>query len=545
MGYTEEKVKVSIIIPVYNCEAYVSATLESVLSQTLKEIEILCINDGSTDRSKEILEKYKQMDSRIQILEQENAGQSAARNKGMRVARGEYLYFLDSDDLITEDAMECLYSFAHENDLDVVYFNGTSFYDSEKLEEAYPQYQTYYIHKGPYDEIMTGPDLYAIMAGRNDFKPTPIQQMIRREHLLEKEIFFPEGIIHEDNFFAFSVLIQAGRAACLEKSLFRRRVRENSTMTKKKGSRNFIGLYVCACRILQLLTELELPENTLSAAAGYVLAHFHNLETMYDTIFSEEEKRKVQQDSRTAGIPYKDLIKIFTLARKEGILQEECNEERNRTKELKTQNDLLKESLDRESQKTEQTLCVVSRLEKEKKDFEKKLEETLQEKEKCLDTVARQEKEKSFLERERDIQERELWSLQDTQRKLEKQIRFLQEKAKEQEEQICFQQNQEKNQGEQIQLLRENEKNQEEQIVSLKDREKKLEGRIQFLECDQEDKARQISEYERQLIRERKVRKGKEKVIEDMQNSVSFKIGRFVTFLPRKLREILARRREK
>lgn len=107
-------VKLSVIIPVYNVEKYLKRCLDSVINQTLKDIEILCINDGSTDDSLSILEEYKSKDSRIVIISQGNKGLAATRNVGIENAKGEYLAFVDSDDWINSKFLECLYSSAKE-----------------------------------------------------------------------------------------------------------------------------------------------------------------------------------------------------------------------------------------------------------------------------------------------------------------------------------------------------------------------------------------------------------------------------------------------
>lgn len=112
--------KVSVIIPVYNTEKYLEECLDSVIHQTLKDIEIICINDGSTDNSLEILKKYKQKDSRIITIDQENSGAAIARNKGIKIANGEYLSFIDSDDYIDLDFLEKLYSASNNGNCDVV-----------------------------------------------------------------------------------------------------------------------------------------------------------------------------------------------------------------------------------------------------------------------------------------------------------------------------------------------------------------------------------------------------------------------------------------
>lgn len=106
------EVKVSVIIPVYNVEIYLAECLDSVLQQTLRDIEIICINDGSTDRSSEVLQEYVNKDSRIIIINQENKGLGSARNRGLEIATGEYVAFLDSDDWVDVDYYEKLYNTA-------------------------------------------------------------------------------------------------------------------------------------------------------------------------------------------------------------------------------------------------------------------------------------------------------------------------------------------------------------------------------------------------------------------------------------------------
>ena len=111
--------KVSIIVPVYKVEKYLRKCLDSLINQTLKDIEIICINDGSTDKSLEILEEYKNRDSRIILLNQENSGQSIARNNGIKKATGEYIGFVDPDDWVDLDYYEKLYNAASTNDADI------------------------------------------------------------------------------------------------------------------------------------------------------------------------------------------------------------------------------------------------------------------------------------------------------------------------------------------------------------------------------------------------------------------------------------------
>jgi glycosyltransferase involved in cell wall biosynthesis len=116
-------IKVSIIVPVYNVEKYLSKCLDSILYQTLEEIEVICIDDGSTDNCGKILDYYAETDCRVRIFTQRNAGLSCARNKGIMEARGEYVGFVDSDDWVAPDFYETLYYAAKYNDADIAAAN--------------------------------------------------------------------------------------------------------------------------------------------------------------------------------------------------------------------------------------------------------------------------------------------------------------------------------------------------------------------------------------------------------------------------------------
>lgn len=112
-------IKVSVIVPIYNARDFLRPALDSVISQTLKEIEIICVDDGSTDSSLEILKEYQEKDDRIRIVTETNAGPALARNNGMRRSRGEYIAFLDADDFYDPEFLESLYTVAKRDDLDI------------------------------------------------------------------------------------------------------------------------------------------------------------------------------------------------------------------------------------------------------------------------------------------------------------------------------------------------------------------------------------------------------------------------------------------
>lgn len=133
--------KVSVIIPVYNAENFLDESINSVLNQTLDDIELICVNDGSKDNSLEILKNFASQDSRVKIINQKNGGCGAARNKALDNANGKYIYFFDPDDYISPYTLEELYDNAISNDSDFVIFKIASFYDGQPIDYSAPGFE--------------------------------------------------------------------------------------------------------------------------------------------------------------------------------------------------------------------------------------------------------------------------------------------------------------------------------------------------------------------------------------------------------------------
>ena len=251
---------VSVVVPVYNVEKYLWECLDSICGQTLRNIEIICVNDGSTDGSLAILEEYAAKDSRIRIISQENRGLSAARNAGLSVARGKYIYFMDSDDVSPQGALVKMFAEMEINSLDVLFFGAESFFESEELEKAHPVYKTLYKRRS--FETQSGQSLVlAFKKAGCGFSPSACCYCSSRIFLNENSIRFPEGILYEDNVFFWKMILSATRAKSISDALFRRRVRAGSTMTNKKISfRNFKSYAT-------VVSELEKLAGTLSGTA--------------------------------------------------------------------------------------------------------------------------------------------------------------------------------------------------------------------------------------------------------------------------------------
>lgn len=234
-------VKVTVVIPVYNVEQYLGECMDSVINQTLRDIEVICIDDVSPDRCGEILDEYAAKDTRVRVFHLEKNGrQGHGRNLGLKNANGKYVYFLDSDDKIRPGALERLWEIAEEESLDCINFGCTRIYESRELEERFSSLK---INKtGSYPaEPCTGSDLFDLMERQYDWSCLPQTFFWKTSMLRENEIYNPEHSEHEDELFAFKAILTAERARYIPDQLVYRRYRDDSVVTRKAKPRNFHG----------------------------------------------------------------------------------------------------------------------------------------------------------------------------------------------------------------------------------------------------------------------------------------------------------------
>ena len=222
--------KVSIIIPVYNVEKYIEECMLSAINQTLDEIEIIAIDDKSTDSSLNILNKYKEKYDFVKVIcNEKNMGVATTRNIGIRNAKGEYVYFLDSDDYIDLEAMEICYNKAKENDLDIVTFDAEMFRDKEYT--GYDLNENYERDKIIKSECISGEDFFNKYHQIGGYKQSVCLNLYKLEFLIKNNLFFYEGIIGEDELHSFKSFLLAEKLLYIPKKLFFRRVRNGSLMT--------------------------------------------------------------------------------------------------------------------------------------------------------------------------------------------------------------------------------------------------------------------------------------------------------------------------
>lgn len=208
--------EISVIVPVYNVEQYLPQCLDSIINQTFKDIEIICINDGSTDNSGKILEQYAQKDDRIKIIHQENQGLSVARNNGMAQAIGEYVSFIDSDDFIHPKFIETLYQAIIQNDCDIAGCDFQKVYNNEIPVSRSKQSKKYV------------PALEVLLDKRNFIHFNVWNKLYKKEAI--KNIKFVENLYFEDWVFNLCVFAQNTSFAWVNEKLYGYRISKNSIM---------------------------------------------------------------------------------------------------------------------------------------------------------------------------------------------------------------------------------------------------------------------------------------------------------------------------
>lgn len=297
-----DRILVSVVIPMYNVGKYIEKCLTSLRCQTYKDLEIICVNDGSTDNTLSLAQKCAREDERIILVDKPNGGPSSARNAGIDAAKGEYIYFLDGDDWLETEAIEALVNCAQENQAELVLFNARTYFESEAVEAANKSYTDYYRRKGTYEGVYTGENLFVELNRNWDFKPSACLLFIKREFLQEIGLRFYDGILHEDNLFTITLLQKAERVVLCNKVLYGRLLREASIMSSEKNWKHAYGLYVCRCEMLRAFGEKKFSFAYYKALKKYLdVIQAESLKAVRGSSYEELLETIQKQNPETAG----------------------------------------------------------------------------------------------------------------------------------------------------------------------------------------------------------------------------------------------------
>lgn len=227
---------ISVIVPIYNVENYLVRCIESILSQSYEKLEIILVNDGSTDNSAEICKKYLKIDDRLRLVTKKNGGLSSARNKGLEYASGEYVAFVDSDDWIEKEMFEVMINIAKNENADIVQCGVKKVHENGKIERILYNEDIQYNNN---DDILSA-------HFKNKISVTVWNKLYKRK--LVKNIRMVEGRNNEDNMYSIEVLLQTNKVVCISKAYYNYLQRNNSIMkvsfNEKKLDAIYAGNYV-------------------------------------------------------------------------------------------------------------------------------------------------------------------------------------------------------------------------------------------------------------------------------------------------------------
>ncbi len=282
--------RISIIIPVYNSELYLRDCLDSVVNQSLREIEIICVNDGSVDSSLVILHEYAKRDDRIKIIDKPNEGQSVARNLALSIASGKYVVFVDSDDHVDPNLCLKTFDIAEEQQCDVIVYDHFAFRKTSEipLKSKKPSLLTV-TSVSDKEQILKGIGVVWTKLIRNDF--------IRTNHIM-----FPNGMIYEDIFVHWQVVTLAKTIAVLPEKLYHYRIQPYATTMRT--DLKILDKIVVLDLVRDFLVSQNFYETYRDLLIRSQLESFYNVYDYIDSIYKDKVMTLIGDSLRTEHWEY-------------------------------------------------------------------------------------------------------------------------------------------------------------------------------------------------------------------------------------------------
>lgn len=274
---------ISVIIPVYNTKKYINRCVDSVIDQIYKNIEILIIDDGSTDGSEKLCDEYLNKDSRIMVIHKKNEGQGVARNVGMDLANGSIIAFVDSDDWIETTYLLDLYSKMHEDNLDCVICS-YKYVDEEGIDLAYTVYDLPYVN-------IEAQECLRFFLKNSGIEGYVWNKLWKKDLLIKNNIEFPNKLKYEDIVFTFKALSICPNIGFVNKKIYNYRQRDSSTVHKL--------CYQNVCDYLTVVSEIyEFAANLHMSCEGKYYKEFRYITTTYGFIrqinkYDDLDKKKI------------------------------------------------------------------------------------------------------------------------------------------------------------------------------------------------------------------------------------------------------------
>lgn len=249
-----EDIKVSIIVPVYNTGKYLHDCLDSIVNQSLKDIEIICVDDGSTDNSLEILEEYEKEDSRVRVFSIEKSGLSIARNFGIEQANGKYIGFVDSDDYVNEFMFEKLYISCEINDLDLSMCKISLFDDETGEVNNDLDYYNLSVFEDFDKKVFNADDTTSFTC---DIVVSVYNKLYRRSFLIDNSIEFPPHLLFEDGIFFIKTYLTAQRISVVNEFLYYCRLNRKGSIININKKNNYVDIVYVYKKEREILKQLN------------------------------------------------------------------------------------------------------------------------------------------------------------------------------------------------------------------------------------------------------------------------------------------------
>ena len=306
---SNKEIFISVVIPVYNSELYIDECLQSILKQTIVEnIELICVNDGSSDSSLDILNMYKTKFPNMIIIDQKNAGSAIARNNGLQIANGEYVYFVDNDDYLANDnCLNELYSIAKKTSLDILNFNHLILKNNSLRKVSINREN---------NKIYTGKE-YLSTAEKGNITNTPWDKLLKGSYLKEINFSYTSGVISDDAESLLRLFYNAKKVSFIDNYAYVYRIRPNSVMTGEKTEKYIISTK----KILETYTYYYDLEEDKGIKRFIKSLIFNRLVSYYELILENKElTNKYIDDYNMYKTKYLNKLEKFFIQNEENYL---------------------------------------------------------------------------------------------------------------------------------------------------------------------------------------------------------------------------------
>lgn len=309
------EILISIILPIYNVEKYLDDCMKMIIGRHENAVEIILVDDGSTDESGKIADLYADTYENVTVYHKQNGGLSDARNYGLLRAGGKYVFFLDSDDFVQENTVDILVPLVEKNELDIVLWDADIYDECGKKMDVD---SSYYHHVGVQEKsICTGQNVIeAQLACRNDYVTTVWLGLYNRDFLIDHNFWFEKNLLHEDELWTQKVLIEADKVMYIDQALYCYRMRNNSIMrhSDKNYSRNIAALvYIYSSLMAYYDWKISDTEFRKKLKANTVKRYLHMIGKYHACQYPDLAKRINRKQIFLNAATVKDKIKSLLL----------------------------------------------------------------------------------------------------------------------------------------------------------------------------------------------------------------------------------------